>query len=71
MVYQGTVFGPGLWNPYYADARKVIAQAGYQEVVCADDLNAFKHFDSSHVDHQLFDSLNSCQSKLHEWGRAN
>eukprot|EP00959_Pyramimonas_sp_CCMP1952_P291951 6106186-Pyramimonas_sp.AAC.1 len=31
MVYQGTVFGPGLWNPYYADTHKAIAQAGYQE----------------------------------------
>ena len=40
MVYQGTVFGPSLWNKFYADARDPIASSGFQEIVFADDLNA-------------------------------
>ena len=43
MVYQGTVWGPPLWNCFYADARKPIATKGFTEVIFADDLNAVKN----------------------------
>ena len=28
MVFQGSVWGPPLWNAYFADARVPVAQAG-------------------------------------------
>ena len=45
MVYQGTVWGPWLWNAFFADVAHVLRQRGCKEVVFADDLNAFKVFD--------------------------
>ena len=71
MVYQGTVFGPSLWNEFYADARDPIMCSGFQEVVFADDLNAFKLFANSVPDPVLFSHLGGCQQELHKWGRAN
>ena len=44
MVYQGTVWGPALWNIFYEDARKAIDELLYEECVYADDLNAYGTF---------------------------
>ena len=44
MVYQGTVWGPPLWNIHFSDARQAIRASGFEEVVFADDLNAYKSF---------------------------
>ena len=44
MVFQGTVWGPPLWNTFYEDARKAINEMMYTEIVYADDLNAFRLF---------------------------
>ena len=41
MVFQGTVWGPTFCNLFYADAEKPVKEAGFTEVVFADDLNAF------------------------------
>ena len=71
MVFQGTVFGPPLWNIYYADARAPVRKNGFQEVVYADDLNAFKAFDHSSLAEDLHSDMEQCQKDLHAWGRAN
>jgi hypothetical protein len=42
MVYQGTVLGPQLWNLFFEDACRAIQEFMFQEVVFADDLNAYK-----------------------------
>ena len=47
MVYQGTVWGPTLWNAFIGDASMVFVSAGYCIVIYADDLNAFKAYDRS------------------------
>ena len=65
MVYQGTVFGPSLWNEFYSDARDPIANIGFQEVVFADDFNAFQLFDNAVPDQVLFSHLGECQQELH------
>ena len=44
MIYQGTVWGPWLWNIFYEDARLALHFASFLEVVFADDLNAFRPF---------------------------
>ena len=45
MVFQGTVWGPVLWNVFFADAKKALSQSGFEEIVYADDLNAFRLYD--------------------------
>ena len=70
-VFQGTVFGPPLWNQFFSDAAVPLKQSGYTEVVYADDLNAFKAFQSK-IDNASIDAdLRATQRKLHSWGRAN
>ena len=64
-------FGPPLWNIYYADARAPVRKNGFQEVVYADDLNAFKAFDHSTLAEDLHSDMEQCQKDLHTWGRAN
>ena len=46
MVFQGTVWGPMLWNVFYEDASKAIRSKAFTEIVFADDLNAFRKYDS-------------------------
>ena len=71
MVYQGTVWGPTLWNLYFEDARKAINEWLFEEAVYADDLNAFRVFSSLTDNSAVKKCLDSCQEELHSWGRAN
>ena len=46
-VFQGTCWGPVLWNLFYdEDSHEPIDKSGFVEVKFADDLNAFKEFES-------------------------
>ena len=71
MVFQGTVWGPPLWNAFYQDARRAVRDAGFCEEVYADDLNAYKAYPTSVKNEVLYAEGRSCQTKLHTWGRAN
>ena len=71
MVYQGTVLGPPLWNIFIADASSVLRAKFFTESVYADDLNAFKAFDSSVSNNTIYEDLEEAQLDLHEWGRGN
>ena len=71
MVFQGTVFGPTLWNLFFADANRAIRRAGFLEVVYADDLNAHKQFDGEAENSSILDEASQCQDELHRWGVAN
>ena len=71
MVYQGTVLGPVLWNAFFADAAEAVRIADFNEVVFADDLNAFREFDRCTPTAHVESCLNLCQSTLHDWGKAN
>ena len=71
MVYQGTVWGPTLWNSFIGDASMVFVSVGYCIVIYADDLNAFKAYDRSISNAGIFADLQSRQIELHTWGRAN
>jgi hypothetical protein len=70
-VYQGTVWGPPLWNVFYEDARHTVNDKGFTERIFADDLNCFKAFDRQDSSESVMRDLLSCQSSLHKWGRAN
>ena len=71
MVFQGTVWGPSLWNSYYADASEAVELHGFLGTVFADDLNCFKIFDGAIGDAFVHTESRKCQQSLHEWGRAN
>ena len=70
-VYQGTVWGPTLWNLFFEDSDKAIHRAGFTEVKFADDLNAYKEFASGASDEVLLGAIGACQLELHQWGKAN
>lgn len=71
MVFQGTVWGPVLWNAFYKDALRAVREAGFTESVYADDLNAYKSYAVTTKNETLFAEGKGCQDKLHKWGRAN
>jgi hypothetical protein len=70
-VFQGTVWGPPLWNVFFADAAPAVQKAGFTEVIYADDLNAFKRFPRDADPEDVKAALTKCQHELHTWGRAN
>ena len=65
MVFQGTVWGPTLWNVYYEDAAKPVTESGFTEVVFADDLNAFKEVPAKTPNEEALQEAKDCQKKLH------
>ncbi len=70
-VFQGTVFGPPLWNLFYLDASLAVRKLDFTDVVFADDFNSWKSFSSGTALADMLDECRQCQSSLHSWGRAN
>ena len=54
MVFQGTVWGPTLWNVFFKDAKQAVQEAGFTDEVYADDLNAYKSYPTSVNNEVLF-----------------
>ncbi len=71
MVFQGTVWGPPLWNAFYADCRRPIRMCDFLEIIFADDLNAWKQFDAGTAQKTMMAAMEKCQVELHKWGSAN
>ena len=71
MVYQGTVWGPPLWNIFFQDASHAIRLLNFIELVYADDLNALKTYPANASNAIILSDLRECQATLHSWGRAN
>ena len=70
-VFQGTVWGPTLWNNYYADAKTAIREKSFEEIVFADDLNAFREYSKGVQNDVILQDMKNCQVELHKWGAAN
>ena len=71
MVFQGTVLGPQLWNLFFEDAAAAIKEHLYEEVIFADDLNAYKVVPSTTTLPIAMQSIDKVQAELHRWGTAN
>jgi hypothetical protein len=71
MVYQGTVLGPQLWNLYFEDAYKAIREFMFDEIVFADDLNAYRIVPASTSIEKGTEVMELVQGELHRWGAAN
>eukprot|EP00969_Alexandrium_andersonii_P203621 8997463-Alexandrium_andersonii.AAC.1 len=41
-VYQGTTWGPPLWNTFFADAAIAVRAANFDHAAYADDLTPFR-----------------------------
>ena len=71
MIFQGTVWGPDLWNTFYEDAQIAVIEMSFSEVIYADDLNAYRVSPSTTPNSKAFESGKLCQKELHDWRRAN
>ena len=71
MVFQGTVWGPGLWNTYFGDSQLALHTLGFSVVVYADDLNCFRRYKSHLSNEIILEELREAQVALHKWGAAN
>ena len=71
MVYQGTVFGPGLWNVFIVDLAIAFQRLGFEVVLSADDVNLFKVFGNSISDVLIFICLHEVQDETHSRGEGN
>jgi hypothetical protein len=55
MVFQGTYFGPPMWNTFFSDSYLATRSVGFEEVIYADDLNAWKAVDPALTNDEAFD----------------
>ena len=70
-VFQGTVWGPPLWNTSFADESDVTSAPDTYESKFADDLNHFREFLCSMDNAAIIDGLKTCQAAVHQWGSTN
>jgi hypothetical protein len=56
---------------FYEDVRKAIEELFFEEIVYADDLNAFRELPGSTNNGQIISTMQNCQADVHAWGRAN
>ena len=70
-VFQGTVWGPPLWNSFFSDVATPAKSTGGSEEVYADDLNVFKEFDETIPAKQIREDLETCRHRVHKWGVRN
>ena len=71
MVFQGTVWGPCLWNAFFGDSVWAVRFEGFGVIVFADDLNAFKEYPLNTLVETIEAAMRRCQLELHKWGAAN
>ena len=67
MVFQGTVWGPSLWNIFFGDSERPVRKSGFNPIVYADDLNAIKAVDGHTENEQARHDGRSCQEEFHRW----
>jgi hypothetical protein len=70
-VFQGTVFGPPLWNVFFGDVAKPARSTGGKEAMFADDLNMFQEFHRLTSLPDVMSKLSECRKRVHKWGDAN
>ena len=70
-VFQGTVFGPSLWNTFFSNVSSVAIDSNAKPNMFADDLNIFKEFDRLMPDTIVSREMEVCRARVHSWGRTN
>ena len=67
-VFQGTVLGPPLWHVFFESVDNVLLTVLFNLAKFADDLTAFKNFESSMSNGLIKQELVACQQAVHRWG---
>jgi len=67
-VFQGTVLGPPLWNVFFEPIDSTIRSSSFKGAKFADDLTAYKNFDSTTANAAIRGELEKCQSNVHDYG---
>ena len=67
-VYQGTVFGPPMWNTFFKNSSLPVMQSGAADAKFADDLTAYQLFPSAVTNDVVLEQLGRCQELVHQWG---
>ena len=56
---------------FFASSRLAANKHLFNEVVFTDDLNCYRKYHFDATNRSIDNDLNSCQSDIHEWGRAH
>ena len=67
-IFQGTVLGPPLWNVFFQPVDKPIQNKTFRGAKFADDLTAYKNYESSTSNVQITKTLQEVQADVHAWG---
>ena len=59
-----------MWNVFFEDARIPFNACGFNEIVYADDLNAFRPLPLATSNAEVLGQVARCQDRLHTWGEA-
>ena len=70
-VFQGTVLGSPLWNVFFRSVDEPITARTFQKAKFADDLTAFKNYESSTSNARIDIELKKVQKDVHAWGVLN
>ena len=70
-VFQGTVLGPPLSNVFFQPVDQIISALAYRIAKFADDLTAYKNYESSKSNTEIEVDLRKVQHDVHEWGAAS
>ena len=68
MVFQGTHFGPPLWNIFFADVSGPAASHGAKPAKFADDLNTYKSYPVDTALEEVLSDLKRGQQAVHQLG---
>ena len=68
MIFQGTVFGPCLWNIFFADVHGPAEQNGAKERRFADDLSCSKEFAGTVANEDVLTDMRRSQADIHDGG---
>ena len=67
-VFQGTVLGPILWNVFFKPLDAIVTEEKFSIAKFADDMTAFKNFESDTRNADITTELRRCQESCHTWG---
>ena len=59
-----------MWDVHFEDVHVPIRNAGYKELLFADDLNSYKGYDGDVSNSVIRRKSKQCQANVHAWGAA-
>ena len=66
-VFQGTRWGPPLWNTFFADVATAAGDVQMVEEIFADDLTLHRTYPPATTNDAIKGDLRQAQSRVHQW----